>query len=357
MKRLFSLDKPSAEPNPLTRSAFGFVLGLVFMIAVTKIFQVNDFDYLNVKAGVQALISGINPWGENLNSFEFFNPPFSVIFLWPLLFLGPKSILIIGGALIFAVLFFHKSWVAFSWFGTNLFLWIVSAGQIDMYVMGSGILLLTLSDEVEDRRVKIFLRILGYGYLLVKPQGGLFIVALYILLRKDWLGMIFSTLVYGVPFINLYPDWIKTILMSPPIGQDVMRISVLGKYGWIMAILLALIVLISKPWKYWQLGGALAEILSPYGMVGIPTLLVLSGVKNKKAIPIVVIFSGCLAALTWINPPPYVDYYLYIGPYMEIYHLGMFGLVLILAIYEGNTPVTDQINLVDIRAFLKKIFL
>ncbi|RLD02512.1 MAG: hypothetical protein DRI65_14795 [Chloroflexota bacterium] len=134
-----------------------------------------------------------------------------------------------------------------------------------------------------------------------------------------------------------------------------MQISILGKYGWISAILIALIVLISKPWKYWQLGGALAGILSPYGMIGIPALLVLSGVKNKKAIPIVVIFSGCLAALTWINPPLYADYYLYIGPYMEIYHLGMFGLALILAIYEGNTPVADQINVVDIRAFLNKL--
>jgi hypothetical protein len=89
-------------------------------------------------------------------------------------------------------------------------------------------------------------------------------------------------------------------------------------------------------------------------MPGIPTLLVLSGVKNKRAIPIVVIFSGCLAALTWINPPPYADYYLYIGTYMEIYHLGMFGLVLILAIYEGNTPVTDLMNVVDLKAFLNK---
>ncbi len=356
MKFLFSKEKKSKELTNLTRSALGFVLGLIIMIGVTNVFTVNDFDYENIKNGVEAILSGINPWAAESNSFEFFNPPYSVLFLWPIVFVNPKIILVFGGALIFAVLFFQKSWVAFSWFGTNLFLWIVAAGHIDMYIMGAGILLLFISDEIDEDKLTLLLRVLGYGLLMIKPQGGLFIVVLYVLLRKDWRGVLVSFLIYGIFFINYYPDWFRVLVTNPPIGQDYMHLSILGKYGWITTIIIAFGVSFSRPWEYWQLGAALSGILSPYGMPGIPVLLVLTGVDNKKAIPIVIIFSWCLAILTWITPPENVDYYKFIGPFMEIYHLVMLGLAFVLAIYPKRDLVTDHKNRIDLRNSVLNIF-
>lgn len=225
-----------------------------------------------------------------------------------------------------------------------------------MYVMGSGLLLLFLSDEIDEDKLKILLRVLGYGLLMIKPQGGLFIVVLYILLRRDWRGLLVSFLVYGIFFLNYYPDWIRALVTNPPIGQDYMHLTILGKYGWITTIIIALGVSFSRPWEYWQLGAALSGILSPYGMPGIPTLLVLTGVNNKKAIPTVVIFSWCLAVLTWITPPENVDYYKYIGPFMEIYHLVMLGLVLVLAIYPTRDPVKENNNSIDLRKSIARLF-
>ena len=332
----------------------GFVFGLIIMFAVTNIFTVNNYDYENIKTGVGAIVSGANPWAPESSSLEFFNPPYSVIFLWPLLYLNPKIIIAIGGALIFALLFYTKSWVAFSWFGTNLFLWLIAAGQIDMLVMGSGILLLLVSDETRNNKTQLILRVLGYGLLMIKPQGGLFIVILYIILRKDWKGLLLSIFVYGILFINFYPDWFRALLIKPPIGQDYSHLSINGKFGLFIAIIIAIGISFSKPWKYWQLGGALSAILSPYGMPGIPTLLILTSVKKFQAIPILVIFSGCLSILTWITPPENVDYYKYIGRFMEIYHLGMIGIALILAIYQDKEHMKDQ-NTVDFRKLFTKI--
>lgn len=225
-----------------------------------------------------------------------------------------------------------------------------------MYIMGSGILLLFISDEIDEGKLTLLLRVLGYGLLMIKPQGGLFIVVLYILLRRDWRGLLVSFLIYGIFFINYYPDWFRVLITDPPIGQDYMHLSILGKYGWITTIIIFLGVSFSRPWEYWQLGAALSAILSPYGMPGIPALLVLTGVDNKKAIPIVIIFSWCLALLTWITPPENVDYYKYIGPYMEIFHLVMLGLALVLATYQKRDSVKDNQNTIDLRKLIVKMF-
>lgn len=353
MNSIFSKLEGIKLPN-ITRSIMGFVFGLIIMVVVTNIFTVNSFDFENIKTGVGAIISGTNPWSPEADSFEFFNPPFSVLFLWPLLYLSPKIIIAVGGAVIFALLFYTKEWIAFSWFGTNLFLWIIAAGQIDMFVMGSGILLLIVSDETSNNRFQLILRVLGYGILMIKPQGGIFIVILYILLRKDWKGFLTSILIYGVLFIPYYPDWIRVLFIEPPIGQDYSHLSINGKFGLSITLLITIGVSFSRPWKFWQLGGALAAILSPYGMPGIPTLLILTGANMYRAIPIFIIYSLCLSLMTWVTPPENVDYYQYIGRFMEIYHLGMLGVALILAIYQNEHQEKDQ-NTIDLRNFFKEL--
>jgi hypothetical protein len=73
------------------------------MSLFVHIFVVTDFDFYNMQPGVSTMISGINPWAEDTRLDHFYNPPFSILFLWPLVFLSPKSILIMGAALRFAV--------------------------------------------------------------------------------------------------------------------------------------------------------------------------------------------------------------------------------------------------------------
>lgn len=209
-----------------TRSLFGFLLGIIIIAFVVNIFYVTDFDFYNMQRGVSAMISGVNPWSNSTRFDHFYNPPFSILFLWPLVFLSPKLILILGGALLFAVIFYQKAWVGFAWFATNSFLRIISAGGIDMYTIGAGLLCLFAGDKLKDRRWGIILRVLGYGFLMVKPQGGIFIVAIYILMKRDWKGLFTSLIIYGLLFIPLYPDWIRVLFTDPPLVYNEVNHSI-----------------------------------------------------------------------------------------------------------------------------------
>ncbi|KPL74139.1 hypothetical protein ADN00_14155 [Ornatilinea apprima] len=336
MRLQFSSNKISNQ----ARAAFGFALGLVLMLAVVQVFLVNHFDFDNMRRGTGLLLSGVNPWAPQTRIPHYYNPPFSVLFLWPLLFTTPHLMLVIGGALIFAVIFYQKTWAALAWFATNTFLWLVAAGGVDLYLIGAGLLLLFASDRAPRRWLQTALRVLGYGFLMVKPQGGLFICVFYALKRRDWAGVLVSGLLYGVLFAPLYPHWLRVLISDPPQAQNEASQSLLIQFGpWACAALAGL-VLVSRRWKYWQIGGALAGILMPYGMPGIPALLTLSAAGNLAAAPAYVLFSAGLAWLTWTGiPTPQI---------MGIYHLGMIGLALVLACLLP-APEESDADTIDLR--------
>lgn len=334
---------PSREITDNTRLLFGLIFGFIVMGVVVQIFQVNTFDFLNMQRGVKLLIEGVNPWAEGKTIPHFYNPPHSVIFLWPLLLLSAQAILWLGGALLFGLVFFEKSWVSLAWFLTNSALFVIAVGGIDMYVVGGGLILLLLGDRAFTKPVGIILRVLAIGLLLVKPQGTIFIVILYLFLRRDWLAGLLAVLIFGLPFLRLYPDWLRVVLFEPPLSQTIAAHTLFRKFGPILASLVAVLVIISRRWRFWQLGGALAGILSPYGMPGMPIFLTLGAVYKISAIPAVVIFSACLFLLTWVTPPsPEMDFYSFVNPLMSIYHISMLGLALILAcLLGGKTAEKD----------------
>lgn len=246
--------------------------------------------------------------------------------------------------------------MAFSWFATNTFLWIVAAGGIDMFVIGAGLLLLIFGDRSRTKWQAILFRVLAYGILLVKPQGGLFIVALYILMRRDWIGSLISVLVYGVFFWRLYPDWLFVLLNDPPLAQTIASHTVFAKFGMGIAFIVALFVFVARKWKYWELGGALAGILMPYGMPGLPILLTLTGVRRLIAIPIVILYSGLLAILTWTPPQFTVMDREFSSHLMSIYHIGMLVLALILSCTCGSDENEDTIAIVEwLRPFISRM--
>jgi hypothetical protein len=326
------------------RALLGFAVGFIIMFAVIRIFTVNSYDFTNMQKGISLLLSGKNPWLVQPNIKDFYNPPFSVLFLWPIVFATPKIYLLIGGSLLFSVIFYQKTWVALAWFVTNTALWIIAAGGIDMFVIGAGLLLLFIGDKDYQKRTSLLWRVLAYGMLMVKPQGAIFIVVLYILYRRDWKGLLVSILLYGVFFLPLYPSWISVLINNPPLAQTVASHTLWAKFGPWIAGIIAILVVLARRWKYWQLGGALAGIMTPYGMPGLPIFLILCSVKTRKAIPIVIIWSGCLAALTWVTPPPGILLYDFISPYMAIYHLSMLGLALVLACISPTDDASDTIS-------------
>lgn len=334
--------KKSNDINDGTRTILGFLLGFGIMSFVVNIFNITDFDFNNMAQGVSTMISGVNPWSSSTRIDHFYNPPFSIIFLWPLIFITPKLILILGGALLFAVVFYQKAWVGLAWFITNSFLKIISAGGIDMYVIGAGLLCLFAGDKYRDHRWGTILRVLGYGFLMVKPQGGIFIVAIYILTKRDWKGLFTSVVVYGFFFIPLYPDWIRVLLTDPPLVYNAVNHSVWSKFGPLITIPIAVWIIFSRKWEFWQLGGALASILSPYGMPGVPVFLTLTAVRNWVAIPIFVIYSGCLAILTWVPPPPEIEFFKFTNPMLSIYNLNLIAVALILAGYFKDKDVSTN---------------
>ncbi len=327
------------------------------MGVVVRVFVVNSFDFENIQRGLDLIVRGINPWAPATRIPHFYNPPFAILFLWPMLFAFPKVYLVLGGGLLFAFVFYHKAWVALAWFATNTALYLVAAGGIDMFVIGGGLLLLLAGDKSQSQWGGLLWRVLAYGLLMIKPQGGIFIVVLYILMRRDWRGLLISVLIYGFLFLPLYSDWLRVMLSDPPLSQTVAAQTLWAKFGPGLAGVVALGVLLARKWTYWQLGGALAGIMMPYGMPGLPILLILSGVRTLVAIPIIVVYSGCLAALTWVTPPPGVDYYGYLNPLMAIYHLGMLGLALTLAcLSRDDVDHADGIAVGDqVMQFFKRL--
>ncbi len=325
-------------PSNIVRLLSGLLVGLLLMTVVVSVFIVNSFDFDNMQRGARTLYSGINPWAPETRVAHFFNPPFAVLYFWMLLITSPKILLIIGGACLFAFVFYHEAWVAFSWFCTNTFLWIIGAGGIDMLVIGLGLLLLLASDHIAQRKFAVALRVIAYGILLIKPQGGVFIVFFYVLKRRDWRGAAISLLIYGLFFAPLYPSWLHILRTDPPLAQTEASHSLYAKYGLIFSLIVAVPVVLARRWKYWQIGGALAGILAPYGMPGLPIFLVLTGVDNLAAIPAIILYSAGLAWVTWVAPET---------PLMGIYHLGMLGLALILAclIPSKSPPDADDINI------------
>ena len=323
-----------------SRALLGFGLGAIIMLVVVRIFVVNSFDFENMQRGVRLILSGVNPWAAATHIDNFYNPPFSVLFLWPMMFTSPKVFLVIGGACLMGLVFYTRAWVALAWFVTNLFLLLVALGGIDMFVIGAGLGCLLAGDQTERKSLRLIYRVMGYGLLMVKPQGGFFITALYILSRRDWKSLLLSCLIYGLPFVSLYPGWISTLLNNTPTGYQAH--TVMNHFGLPAALLLAGLVALSRKWTPWQLGGALSGILMPYGMIGIPTFLLLTGVRKRIVIPVVVILGGILTMLTWKAPPPGVEFYTFITPLMAIYHLGMFGMALILACLSDPQPGSDS---------------
>jgi hypothetical protein len=330
------------------RALIGFFFGLAIMIVAVQIFHINSDDFEIYQSGTGQLIRGLNPWVGGTKVDGFFNPPFSVLFLWPVLILPQKLLLAAGGALLVTFVFYTKAWVALAWFGTNLLLWLFAAGSLDMFLMGGGLLLLIAGDRDIEGLRGLVLRVLAYGMLMVKPQGGLFIVAIFILLRRDWRGLLVSFLLYGALFTPFYGDWLRVILNDPPLSQTVLTQTIYAQFGLTIAVIIAILILIARRWEYWQLGGILAGILIPYGMVGIPTFLTLTAVKPLVAIPIVVIYSALLSMVTWVVPPPGVDYYAYVSPLLAIYHLGILGLAIVLACMSpADADVTGSIAVSD----------
>lgn len=339
----------SSQQRPVTdtaRAALGFALGLLLMLVATRVFLVNSFDFDNMRRGIQLLSSGVSPWAAQTRIPHFYNPPYAVLFLWPMLIATQQAYLSVGAACLFALIFYHRAWVALAWFATNTALWLIAAGGVDMFLMGAGLLLLLAGDRTYATKRGLALRVLAYGLLMVKPQGGAFIVVLYLLTRLDWKGALLSLFVYGLLFIPLYPDWVYVIRHDPPLAQTEATHTLWARYGPIAAALVAFGAVVSRRWQYWQLGGALAGILTPYGMPGIPSLLTLTSVKSLKAIPIVVMWSAGLTILTWVTPPPGVDFYDYLQPLMAIFHLSMFGLALTLACLSADDqgPHTIAVN-------------
>ncbi len=335
------------------RAVSGFLFGFGVMTAVVQVFVVNSFDFENMQHGTRLLWLGVNPWAMTPHLPHFYNPPFSMLFLWPMLFLTPKWMLAIGGACLFSAAFYQKAWVALAWFLTNSALYVIAAGGIDAFVIGGGLLLLFASDRCVNQWMVVLLRVLGYGLLLTKPQGTIFIVLLFVILRRDWKGVLASLVCYGIPFIGLYPAWLKVILTDPPLSQTIAAHTIWGKFGLLAAVLVACLVILARRWRFWDLGGALAGILSPYGMPGLPIFLTLGAVPKLAAIPAVVLFSAGLAAMTWITPPPGVDFYATLNPLMSIYHIGMLGLALSLAcISVLPDPIAIPEKIIDFRAWL-----
>ena len=280
------------------RALFGFILGFLIMMAATRVFQVNSYDFDNMQRGVRLIVSGVDPWAVETRIPDYYNPPPSVLFLWPMLVLSPELFLALGSACLFAFVFFLRAWAALAWFATNTVLWLIAAGGIDMFVIGAGLLFLLAGDSAFTTKRGLVFRVIAYGFLITKPQGGFFIILLYLLTRLDWKGALLSLLIYGLFFIPLYPSWLDVILNNPPLAQTEATHTLWAKFGLPLALIIALGTIFARKWRYWELGGALGGILTPYGMPGIPTFLTLTAVSSKKAIPIVIIWSALLAVVT-----------------------------------------------------------
>jgi hypothetical protein len=94
----------------------GFILGLLIMSVAVRVFTVNSFDFEAYQHGTRLILQGINPWSEETRIPV--NPPFSVLFYGQCCSPTSQFYHVIGGALLFAFVFYHKAWVGLAWFAT-----------------------------------------------------------------------------------------------------------------------------------------------------------------------------------------------------------------------------------------------
>lgn len=336
--------RQSSPPTDSQRALFGFLLGLAIMSVLVRFTTINSYDFGVIQRGIRMLVAFDNPWEPLSDWTEYYNPPHSVLFLWPLLFVTPSVLQVLGGALLLAIIFYKKVWVALAWFLTNSVLWVIGTGNVDMVMMGGGVLLLFAGDKLYRTKRGLGLRTLGYGFLMIKPQGGAFIAGLYFLLRRDWKGLALSVFIYGICFFPLNSSWLAAMAQSPVITTGTVSHSIWAGFGPAAAIVVAGLVAVSRRWKYWQLGGALAAILAPYGMPAVPFFFMLTAVPSLAAVPVVIIFSAGLVALTWfVAPPPGVtDAHMFYKTYLDIYNLGIIGFGLALACLARPGARSDE---------------
>jgi hypothetical protein len=87
-------------------------------------------------------------------------------------------------------------------------------------------------------------------------------------------------------------------------------------------------------------------------MPGVPIFLTLTAVDKLIAIPMVILYSASLAMLTWVKPPPGIDYFSYMSPLMAIYHLSMLGIALLLACYSSSPEEKDR-DTIDVAGWIR----
>src|SRR5262249_28418554 len=137
---------PKIPVTDAGRALLGFGMGCLILYAAVSIFVVNSYDFDNMQHGMRLILAGVNPWAAATRISDFYNPPFAILFMWPMVFLTAKTYLVVGGGFLFALVFYHRAWVALAWFATNTLLWLLAAGGIDMFVVGGGLLLLLAGD-------------------------------------------------------------------------------------------------------------------------------------------------------------------------------------------------------------------
>jgi len=212
-----------------------FVVSMAGALAFVK--PINTFDFDNISHGMGYLLRGTNPYWS-LDKYQFYFPPWSVVFLWPLAFLNVGWMVALDVAIWIIYVLARGKPTALLLLIHPLFILLIASGNSEIVGLVFGIWLVQSNLKGWPRGVALLLLTIKFQtvFLLILLEG------VRILLDRDWQAVAVIGAV-AIPTIVIFPQWIPNYFVNPA-GAWGYPFSVIGTGGVLAALAFTALILL-----------------------------------------------------------------------------------------------------------------
>ncbi len=200
---------------------------------------IGDIDWRMFSQGLRYQLAFENPYfltGEGLDTYEFYYPPWAVVFLWPIANFPASWILGLDVALWLVFIMAMGRPPALLLVLHPMFLMLLASANIELVGMLLGMWLLLNNVQGWQKGVALLL-------IAIKPQSLILLLlleGLRTLYQRDWQAIAVMAVGAGVPFL-LFPQWLPFVFGTPDEGW-VWSFSVIGIGGLSLALIITAVI-------------------------------------------------------------------------------------------------------------------
>lgn len=217
-----------------------WVLCVVFVLcmAASLVFvkPINSFDFDNINHGLGMMLVGVSPyWFKGI--YQYYFPPWSVFFLWPLAFVTVAWMVALDVALWIVYVLARGRLPALLFLIHPLFILLIASGNSEIIGLVVGVWLIQANVKGWPRGVAMLLLTIKFqtAFLLILLEG------LRILLDRDWEALAVIPAL-AIPAMIRFPQWIPNYFKNPA-GAWGYSFSVIGTGGVLAAVSITIIIL------------------------------------------------------------------------------------------------------------------